>query len=212
MTMDLTLTEEQTMLQRAAKDFVASRAPLARTRKVAASGDGASREVWQEMAKLGWLGLTVSEEHGGAGLGHRYLMVVLEELGKALVPEPLLSTAVLGATAIELGGSKAVRAEQLAAIVAGDRVVALAHQEKGGRFALGAIDTQAAANGKSGDGYVLRGEKIHVMDGTVADWLVVSARAADGVALFLVPVKGTSPTKGLTVDGRRASTGAARPS
>jgi alkylation response protein AidB-like acyl-CoA dehydrogenase len=195
--MDLTLTEEQTLLQRAAKDFVAGRAPLARTRKLAASGEGYSREVWQQMAKLGWLGLTVSEEHGGAGLGHRYLMVVLEELGKALVPEPIVSTVLLGATAIELGGSKAARSEHLAAIVAGERIVALAHQEKGSRFALGAVDTLATKAAKSGASYVLRGEKVHVADGTIADWLIVSARAVDGMGLFLVPAKAST---GLTIE------------
>jgi alkylation response protein AidB-like acyl-CoA dehydrogenase len=205
---DLVLTEEQSMLQRAAKDFVAGRAPLPRTRKLQGSGESFSRDVWQEMAKLGWLGLTVSEEHGGAGLGYRYLMVVLEELGRALVPEPILSTVLLGATAIELGGSKAVRSEHLPAIVAGERIFALAHQEKGSRFALGAVDASAA---KSGAGYVLRGEKVHVMDGTLADWLIVSARAPDGVALFLVPAKGDGRAQGATVerqeriDGRSAA-------
>jgi acyl-CoA dehydrogenase len=202
--MDLVLTEEQSMLQKAARDFVASRTPLARNRKIIENGDGFSRETWQEMAKLGWLGLTVKEEHGGSGLGHRFLMVLLEELGRALVPEPFLSTVLLGATAIELGGSKAQRALHLPAIVAGERIVALAYQERSGRHERGAVDTLAFA---AGAGYVLRGEKVHVTDGTIADWLIVSARAPDGVALFLVPAK----TKGVHVvrqdriDGRSSA-------
>jgi acyl-CoA dehydrogenase len=197
--MDLVLEEEQQLLKRAAKDFVAARSSLARARR----GE-VSREIWSEMAKLGWLGLVVPEEYGGAGLGHRYLMVVLEELGESLVPEPVVSTAILGATAIDLGGSVAQCKEHLPAIVRGERIIALAHQEAHARFALAAID--ATAEPRSG-GFVLRGEKTHVMDGTIADHFVVSARAHDGLALFLVPAK----TKGITVtpqariDGRSAA-------
>jgi alkylation response protein AidB-like acyl-CoA dehydrogenase len=202
--MDLVLTEEQTMLQGAARDFVASRSPLKRVRKVTQGGEGYSPELWKQMAALGWLGLTVPEEHGGAGLGYRYLMVVLEELGKGLVPEPILSTAVLGATAIEQGGSKAQKSEHLPAIVAGERVVALAHQEGHARFALAAIDTSADG---AGGGFVLRGEKVQVMDGTLADWFVVSARADGGVGLFLVPAKakGVKVDRQSRIDGRSSA-------
>ena len=205
--MDLVLTEEQTMLQRAAKDFVASRSPMKRVRQVAmhtASREGYSRELWQEMAKLGWLGLTIAEEHGGSALGHRYAMVVLEVLGKGLVPEPFVSTVMLGAAAIELGGSKSQRSEHLAAIAAGERLFALAHQEAGTRYALAAVDTSADA--KDG-GYVLRGEKVHVMDGPLADFFIVSARARDGIALFVVPAsaKGVTIERQSRLDGRSAA-------
>ena len=105
--MDLVMTEEQSMLRRTAADFVAARSPLSRAR--GKDGDAAhSPELWKEMAKLGWLGLTVSEEYGGARLGYRYLMVVLEELGKTLAPDPIIP-ALMGATAIEMGGSLALR-------------------------------------------------------------------------------------------------------
>jgi acyl-CoA dehydrogenase len=152
------------------------------------------------MAKLGWLGLTIDEAYGGAGLGHRYAMVVLEELGKNLVPEPIVSSLTC-ATAIELGGSEAVRREHFPAIAAGERIVALAHQEPYGRFALAAIDTSAE---HAGTGFVLEGEKAHVIDGTLADWFVVTARAKDGVALFLVPAKeaGVTVTAQKRIDGR----------
>ncbi len=197
--MDLVLEEEQKLLQRAAKDFVAARSPLKRART-----PEMSRELWREMATLGWLGLAIDQEHGGTGLGHRYLAVVLEELGKGLVPEPIVSTAVLGATAIEVGGSDALRREHLPAIAAGERIVALAHQEAHGRFSLAAVDTSAD---RSGGGWVLRGEKAHVVDGTVADHLVVTARARDsegGISLFLVPAnaKGVSVVPQSRIDGR----------
>jgi alkylation response protein AidB-like acyl-CoA dehydrogenase len=207
---ELVLTEEQSMLQRAARDFVANRTPLARTRKAGqpgGAGEGFSREIWKEMASLGWLGLTIGAEHGGSGVGHRYLAIVLEEMGRALVPEPLLSTAVLGATAIEVGGTRAQRSEHLPAIVAGERIVALAHQERDARFDLAAVDTSAASSGGAGGaggGWALNGEKVQVMDGTVADWFVVSAQAPDGVALFLVPAKarGVVVERQERIDGR----------
>jgi acyl-CoA dehydrogenase len=196
--MDLVLEEEQLHLQKSAKDFVAARSPLKR----AHAGDF-SREVWSEMAKLGWLGLTIDEAYGGAGLGHRYAMVVLEELGKNLVPEPIISTLTC-ATAIELGGSEAVRKEHLPAIAAGEKIVALAHQEYG-RFAPAAIDTSAE---QAGTGFVLEGEKVHVVDGTIADAFVVTARARDGAALFLVPKQesGVTIVPQKRIDGRSCAT------
>ncbi|MDF2696461.1 MAG: putative acyl-CoA dehydrogenase [Labilithrix sp.] len=157
--MDLVLVEEQKLLRQAAKDFANARSPLARVRKLRATEDGFSRDVWKEMAELGWLGLTIDEEHGGAGLGHRYLMVVLEELGARLAPEPVISTALLGATALQLGGSLAIQKRHLPAIAKGERIFALAHQEGHSRFSLAAIDATADATGSS---WTLEGEKVHV--------------------------------------------------
>jgi acyl-CoA dehydrogenase len=202
--MDLVLTEEQTLLRRAAKDFVAARSPLVRARKLRGTAEAYSRELWKEMAGLGWLGLAIGEEHGGAGLGQRYLMVVLEELGACLAPEPIVSAVLLGASAIELGGSTALKKEHLPAIAAGERIFALAHREVHSRFSLSAIDASAEV---AAGGWLLRGEKIHVEDGTIADHFLVSARASDGIALFVVPAK----AKGVTIrpqsriDGRSAA-------
>jgi acyl-CoA dehydrogenase len=180
---------------------VDARSPLVRARKLREHPDGYSRELWKEMAGLGWLGLTIDEEHGGAGLGHRYLMLVLEALGKTLAPEPIISTVLLGARAIELGGSASLQKEHLPAIAKGERIFALAHQEAHSRFSLAAIDT--AADPVSG-GWVLRGEKMHVADGTAADHFIVSARAPDGVALFVVPkaTKGVGVQRQSRIDGR----------
>lgn len=202
MTMDLVLTEEQMLLQQAAKDFATARSPLVRARRLRDEpGAGYSRELWKEMAALGWLGLTIDEEHGGAGLGHRYLMVVLEKLGAALAPEPIISTVLLGATAIDLGGSASLQREHLPAIAKGERIFALAHHEAHSRFSLAAIDT--SADPASG-GWVIRGEKMHVEDGSIADHFIVSARAPDGVALFVVPkaAKGVVAKPQSRVDGR----------
>mgnify|MGYP001140219763 FL=1 len=203
--MDLVLNEEQKLLRQAAKDFAHARSPLARARKLRGAGEGYSRDVWKEMAELGWLGLTIDERHGGTGLGHRYLMVVLEELGAKLAPEPIVSTALLGATAIELGGSAELQREHLPAIVKGERIIALAHHERHSRFSLAAIDTTAEAS--TGTSCTVNGEKLHVADGSIADHFLVSARVVDGVALFLVPAsaKGVTVSREERVDGRSAA-------
>jgi alkylation response protein AidB-like acyl-CoA dehydrogenase len=203
--MDLVLNEEQTLLGQAAKDFANARSPLSRARKLRATEDGFSRAVWDEMASLGWLGLTIDEGYGGAGLGYRYLMVVLERLGRTLAPEPILSTALVAATAIEIGGSSSLQKEHLQAIAQGKRIFALAHQEAHSRFSLAAIDT--SADPASG-GWMLRGEKAHIADGSVADHFIVSARAPDGVALFVVPKDATGVTvqEQSRIDGRSCAT------
>jgi acyl-CoA dehydrogenase len=201
--MDLVVTEEQTLLQRAAKDFVAARSPIARVREGHRGHEPVSRALWREMAGLGWLGLTIPEAHGGTGLGYRFAMVVLEELGRELVPEPLVST-LAGAEAILRGGSKEAMAEHLPAISAGERIVALAHRGARSRFDLASVATAAEARGA---GYVLRGEKTQVADATVADLFVVSAEVDGGVALFLVPraAKGVTVHPQRRVDGRSAA-------
>jgi acyl-CoA dehydrogenase len=198
--MDLVLTEEQTLLAQAAKDFATARSPVRRARELRAK-QGYSPELWKEMASLGWLGLTIDPEHGGSGLGSRYLMVVLERLGATLAPEPIVSTVLVGATALEMGGSASAQKEHLPAIAAGERIFALAHQEANARFSLSAIDASAEP---SGGGWVLRGEKVHVQDGTIADHFIMSARAPDGIALFVVPAaaKGVNVSRQSRIDGR----------
>jgi acyl-CoA dehydrogenase len=199
--MDLVLTEEQQLLRQSAKDFALARSPLSRARKLRTAKQPYSPELWKEMATLGWLGLTIEDKHGGSGLGHGYLMVVLEELGGKLAPEPIVSTVLLGATAIAAGGSDALQSEHLPAIAKGERIIAFAHHEMHTRFSLSAIDASAD---RTGDGWVLRGEKARVEDGTIADYLIVSARAPDGVALFVVPAKakGVSIERQSRIDGR----------
>src|SRR5207245_11736444 len=133
---------------------------------------GFSRVLWREMARLGWAGILSPEVHGGAGLGYTELMVVLEELGRGLVPEPMLSTVLLGASALLLGGSDAQRSEYLPAVAAGDLLLALAYQERRSRYDVHHVETRAEwASGS----WRLTGEKVQVLDGHVADVLVVSA-------------------------------------
>ena len=199
--MDLVLNEEQELLQRTAREFVSARSSVRRIRALRDRNDpdGFSRELWQEMAGLGWLGITLPETYGGAGLGAMEQMVVLEELGRGLMPEPMLSTVLLGANALLLGGSEAQKQAHLPGVAAGERLLTIAMQEARSRYDLHHVETKAA---KSGNGWQLGGEKIQVLDGHVADRIIVSARTAGGVAdargitLFLLE----RDTPGVTIE------------
>jgi len=199
--MDLVLNEEQEMLARSAREFVTGRSSLRRIRELRDrnDADGFSRDLWREMAALGWLGIVIPEEFGGAGLGWLDQMVVLEEMGRGLMPEPFVSTVLLGTPALLLGGSAAQKKEHLPKIAAGERLVTIAYQETGSRYATSKVATKAV---KSGNGFTLSGEKIQVLDGHVADRLIVSARTsgapgdAKGITLFLI----AADTPGVTIE------------
>ncbi len=199
--MDLVLTEEQELLARTAREFVTGRSSLRRIRQLRDTNDadGFSRELWREMAALGWLGIVVPEEYGGAGLGAMDQMTVLEEMGRGLMPEPFVSTVLLGTTALLLGGSAAQKKEHLPRVVAGERLVTIAYQETGSRYDASKVATKATTGA---DGWTISGEKLQVLDGHVADFLIVSARtsgapnAASGITLFLV----AADTPGITIE------------
>ena len=206
------LTEEQEILQRTAREFVQGRSSFKRIRALRdeADGEGFSPELWAEMGRLGWLGIVVPEGYGGAGLGWVDLMLVLEELGRGLIPEPIVGTLLLGTTALLLGGSEAQKQAHLPAVVAGERLLAVAYQEPASRYALHHVETRAE---RAGNGWTLSGRKVHVVDGQAADWFVVSARTAgdahdeSGVTLFLVPrdASGLRVERQRRVDGRGAA-------
>ena len=130
--MSLVLTEDQLMFRDAAKRFAAERAPVAQLRKLRDQNDGVGfdREVWKEMAHMGWAGVLVPEEHGGAGFGYVGAGLIAEEIGRNLSATPVLSTAVLAVTALIRGGTVAQKEALLPAIASGDLIVALASDEK----------------------------------------------------------------------------------
>ena len=158
---------------------------------------------------MGWAGVLVPEEHGGAGFGYVGAGLIAEEIGRNLSATPLLSTAVLAVTALLRGGSAAQKEALLPAIAGGDLVVALASDEKN-RHAPHSIATRAT--GGSGK-FKLNGRKVHVLDGHVADRLIVTARTSgdvesrDGITLFLVDAKatGVNVTRTPTVDSHNAA-------
>ena len=189
--MALVLTEDQELLAQTARDFVRTNSPVSRLRALRDAQDsvGFSRDVWQEMAQLGWAGILIPEEYGGAGMGLADLAVVLEAVGRNLAPEPFLSTVLLGGQLLAHTGSPEQKQAWLPGITTGEKILALAYQEARSRYDLNRVSTQAAAEG---DAWRLTGEKIQVLDGQNADALIVSARTAgedsdqDGITLFLL--------------------------
>jgi acyl-CoA dehydrogenase len=209
--MAMILTEEQQILQQTAREFIQEKAPVRHLRALRDSKDetGFSRELWKEMAELGWTGITLPESVGGSGLGYAELGVLLEECGRTLMPEPMISTVVLGAEALMQAGSEEQQQKLLPGVAAGDVQLALAFQESG-RFAPHRVATLAE---ESGDGFVLTGEKLFVLGGHVADWLIVLARSSgeederDGLSLFLVDPSssGLTITRTHMVDSQNAA-------
>lgn len=184
------LTEEQLMLRDAAKSWVADKAPVSALRKLRDSGSsqGFDSGLWTEMGAMGWTGVIVPEDFGGSEFGLKSLGLVLEECGRTLVASPLLSTALVGASALILGGTDGQKAAWLPKIAAGETIVGFALDEHP-HFAPYRVATTAEfVDG----GYRLTGQKTFVADGAAADLLIVVARSAgaagerEGLSLFLV--------------------------
>ena len=209
--MALLLTDEQAMLRDTAEGYLAEHAPVSHMRELRdrRDPDGFSRDLWRAFAELGLTGVLVPEAHGGLGLGAVEAGVVTEALGKHLTPSPFLSTAVLAASALARAGSEAHRDEWLPRIVAGGAVIALAVDE-GPKHRPARITLEAQ---RSGNGFRLNGTKAFVVDGHVADLLLVAARTAGapgetaGLTLFAVDPKaaGVSVARTVMVDSRNAA-------
>ncbi|MFN8600082.1 MAG: acyl-CoA dehydrogenase [Candidatus Binatia bacterium] len=208
---DLVLTEEQQLLQSTAADFARQSLPVSRLRALRETGDGFSRDLWREMGNLGWPGMLLPEEYGGLGLGYADAVVVLEELGKVLAPEPFLSTVLLAGNAVLLGGSAAQKQEILPRVASGEAVLAFAHHEPRARHRMHHVTTRAAA--QSDGSFTISGVKDVVLDGAAAERLVVSVRTSggnddrDGISLFLVDphAPGVTVTRQQLVDHRSAA-------
>ncbi len=205
------LTEEQTMLRDAAKGWTTDSAPVGALRKLRDSKSGASFDpaAWSEMGQMGWAGVIVPEEHNGSAFGYLGLGLVLEETGRTLVASPLLSTALIAASALNLAGTDAQKTAWLDKIALGEAVATLAVDETSHH----APARTALAATKAGDGFVLNGAKTFVIDGEAADLLIVAARTSgkpgdtDGLTLFLVPgdASGVTRTHLALADSRGAA-------
>lgn len=198
--MALVLTEEQTLLRDSARGLISDKAPVSHLRELRDAKDatGFSRELWTTFAEMGFSGLLVPEQFGGSGLGCVEAGIVMEEIGRTLMPSPFLSTSVVAASAIARGGSEAQKAQHLPKISDGSLLAALAIDE-GAKHRPLQTRLQAA---RAGNGFKLSGDKAFVVDGHTADLLIVAARTAgaagekNGLTLFLVDPK----AKGLAVE------------
>ena len=198
--MALVLTEEQSMLRDSARGLISDKAPVAHLRSLRDSKDttGFSRELWKTFAEMGFSGLLVPDQFGGSGLGCVEAGIVMEEIGRTLMPSPFLATSVLAASELSRGGSEAQKAQHLPKIADGSLLAALAIDEGAKHRPL---QTKLQAT-RSGNGFKLSGDKAFVVDGHTADLLIVAGRTAgsagdkNGLTLFLVDPK----AKGLAVE------------
>jgi alkylation response protein AidB-like acyl-CoA dehydrogenase len=198
--MALVLTEEQSMLRDSARGLISDKAPVAHLRQLrdAKDASGFSRELWTTFAEMGFAGLLVPEEYGGSGLGAVEAGIVMEEIGRTLMPSPFLATGVIAASALLRGGNAAQKQQYLPSIADGSLLATLAIDEGAKHRPL---ETAMQAT-RAGNGFKLNGAKALVVDGHVADLLIVAARSAgspgdrDGLTLFLVDPK----TKGLAIE------------
>jgi alkylation response protein AidB-like acyl-CoA dehydrogenase len=174
--MNFGFTEEQELLRNEVRKFLDENCPLEEVRKISESSEGFSRELWKQIAELGWLGLTVPEEHGGSELGWVDLVVILEETGRTLFPSPLIST-TLAAAAIRESGSAEQQARWLPRFADGSAIGTLAFLEADDIQGPEGIRLRPA----DGTG-LLSGEKLFVCDAGVADLFVVALRSGDGPA------------------------------
>jgi alkylation response protein AidB-like acyl-CoA dehydrogenase len=189
--MDFGFSEEQEMLRKSARDFLAKECPMTYVRQMMEDDRGFRDEPWRKMAELGWMGLILPETHGGSGLDFVDMVVVLEEMGRVVLPGPFFSTVILGGVALLEGGSAAQKEKLLPRVAAGEARITLAQLEPNARWDADGIQLEAkSAKG----GYRLTGTKLFVPDAHTADLLIVAGRAlgskgAEGVSLFLVDAK-----------------------
>ncbi len=204
--MTLVLNDEQRMLNESVQSFLEDCAPVSHLRKLRDTRDatGFSRELWRDFAGQGYSGVLVPEAQGGLGLGVVEAGLISERLGHTLTPTPFLSTAVLAAWVISRAGSSAQQDRLLPRIAAAETVVAVAVDECS-KHRPAVTDTRAARDGAD---FVLDGSKLFVLDGHVADTLVVSARTGpDALTLFLVEAgaRGVEIERTVMVDAHNAA-------
>ena len=208
--MDFTLNEEQQLLKNSAERFVEQDYGFERRREIIASPDGFNREVWAQMAELGWLGLPFSEEDGGYDGTPVETMILMEAIGCGLMVEPYLATVVLGGGLIAACGNADQKATILPQLIAGKMLLAFAYAEPQSRFDPADVITTAT---KDGGGYLLNGHKAVVLNGGSADKIIFSARTSGdqrdqgGISLFIIDADaaGLKIKSYPTIDGLRAA-------
>lgn len=207
----LVLTEEQQMLKDAARGFLLEHGPIRQLRELRDSRDetGFSHTLWASMVEMGFAGTLVPEAYGGTAFGHVGMGQILEQAGRNLTASPLFATGVLGVSALTLAGNAEQQQALLPAIAEGRLLTALAIDETA-RHAPAQVHTRAEP---SGDGYVINGRKQYVVDGHVADQLIVSVRTAgepgeaQGITLLLIDrqTPGVTVEHTIMVDSRNAA-------
>ena len=198
--MDFAFSEEQNMLREQARAFLNDKVNNDRVAEIAASDEGWDKQTFRQIAELGWMGLSVPEAAGGAGMGFIDEAVVFEELGRGLFPGPYFSTVAL---ALPLFNESDLSDDAVSAIVAGERTATLAWAEPSGPLMISeASKTTTKAERSNGD-WTLTGEKILVPDASIVDHILVVAAASEGVGIWAVEHGEASPKEHSTMDRTR---------
>jgi alkylation response protein AidB-like acyl-CoA dehydrogenase len=188
--MKLTLTEEQEMLRKTARDFLADKCSKKFVKQMEESETGYSVELWREMAELGWMGLVFPEKYGGGDMSFLDLAVLLEEMGRACLPGPFFSQVLLAGLPVSNIASEEQKRKYLPELIRGEKIFTLALSEPGyPNYDASTITTQATLH----DGnYMISGTKVFVPDAHVTDYLLCVARTKPrgGITVFLVDAKG----------------------
>ena len=205
--MDLGLNEAQQMLKNSAQEFLEAECSKDYVREMEEDERGYTPELWQKLAEQGWLGLIIPEKYGGVELEYQDLIVLLEEMGRYMLPGPYFSTVVMGGMTITDAATEEQKQEYLPRIAEGQIIVTLAINEPSGRWDAEGIELKASEDGEK---WVLNGTKLFVPNAHVSDYIVVAARTGDGandISLFIVSTqaKGVEETLLQTIASDRQS-------
>ncbi|MDI6762344.1 MAG: acyl-CoA dehydrogenase family protein [Thermodesulfobacteriota bacterium] len=189
--MEFGLNQEQTILKNETRRFLKNECPIDFVKEMIEDEKGHSPPLWKKMAELGWMGLLFEEKYGGIGGTFLDLSIILEEMGRALLPGPFFSTVILGGVPITQGGDEELKQRFLPGIAKGDIIMTMALTEMEGSYA---IDEIKSIGEPRSDGYVLRGRKMFVPYAHIADYIICPARTyqqghSNGISLFIVDAK-----------------------
>lgn len=198
--MALVLNDDQRMLEDAARDFLQAKAPVGHLRSLRDNRErrGYSQDLWTEIVEMGWAAILVPEEYGGLGYGYAGIGLILRQCGHTLTPSPLLGSALIGATALVRGGSASQQESILPGVAGGEHLLALAVDDRPHHNPPDCRTNATLSNGQ----FQLSGNKVAVIDGHVADTLIVSAQTGgdDEISLFLV----AAGAEGVSIENRAA--------
>lgn len=189
--MNIAFTEEQEMLRKAARDFLTAECPKKKVRELEEDEKGYSPEIWKKMADLGWQGMVIPEKYGGQGMSFQDFTILLEEMGRNILPGPFICTVIEGAYPILDAGTEEQKKEFLPRIAKGELICTMAHLEPTGLLDATGVTLKAT---QKGDHYVLDGTKVFVEMAHVANYILCVARTGkgageDGITVFIVDAK-----------------------
>jgi alkylation response protein AidB-like acyl-CoA dehydrogenase len=190
--MDFGFSEQQDLLRASARQFLERECPPDVVRRLSEDSLGYAPDLWQKMAALGWMGLVLPEAYGGSGLSFVDLTILMEEMGRVLLPAPFFSSVALGAFSLLEAGSEEQRQQLLPRIARGEAKVCVALLEADGRYDPRGIGLRASIRGNRA---TLNGTKLFVVDAQVADYVICVARTRGGrnpeagISLFLLDMK-----------------------